>query len=98
MVFHHFHHTVYGKPICMNISNGHEYRYHYAAVMEIFVFLHFFDHHYLAVSGSNDSFLRIAVKDADRTSEEIHNDQINGQCYDQYEVKRPKRDAVKEII
>ena len=37
--------TIYRIPVGVYINQTHEYRYHDTAVVEVFVFLHFF-HHY----------------------------------------------------
>ena len=70
------HDSVDGVPVGMDIGDAHEDGNHEAAVVEIFVFIDFFDDYDCAVSGCDDYAVGVAAKDADGASEEVDHDEI----------------------
>ena len=55
----------------MDVGNRHENGNHQAAVVEILVFFHLFNHHHLAISGCHHYPFHVAGELAERAAEEI---------------------------
>ena len=70
------------------INQTHEYRYHDTAVVEVFVFLHFFHHYDFTVGRSYHDFLRFLSEQTDGAAEEVHEYAIYYEADDRYYVKR----------
>ena len=57
----------------MNVEKAHEDAHHDSALMEVFVLLHFLNHHDATVSRGNNDILRVLFSEiADRATEEIN--------------------------
>lgn len=80
--------TIYRIPVGVYINQTHEYRYHDTAVVEVFVFLHFFHHYDFTVGRSYHDFLRFLSEQTDGAAEEVHEYAIYYEADDRYYVKR----------
>ena len=71
---HHFHDAFDGEPVGVHVGYRHKDAHHFTAVVEVFIFFHFFDDNDLTIGRSHDHILSFAGKDSHRTSEEIDDD------------------------
>ena len=71
---HHFHDAFDGEPVGVHVGYRHKDAHHLTAVVEVFIFFHFFDDNDFTIGRSHDHILCFAGKDSHRTSEEIDDD------------------------
>ena len=71
-----FNGAVHRIPVGMYVNDAHEDRDHQPTVMEVFVFVHFFNDYNFAVSRSDDYLFCILSEKSDRTAEEVNHQQI----------------------
>ena len=92
---HQFHRTFHGKPVGVYVGHRHKDRHHQTAIVEVFIFFHFFNHHNATIGRSHHHIVGVAWEDAHGTTEEIDYDAVdndeNGQnCVEGYGTARIK--------
>ena len=101
MMLDEFHAAVDGKPVGVYVPRTHEDADHQSFVVEISVFLHFFNHYNLAVGRSHHRTLGIAVEVANRAAVEVQRYQPgchqNGSDEGRDDVTGKRTDGMKRI-
>jgi hypothetical protein len=98
MVAHKFYDTFYGEPVGMNVRNTHEYRNHQAAVVEVFIFIDFFNHHYATVGRSYHRLFGLALVMTQRTSEKVNDNAVNQRRKDSNDPEEHHATIFAQII
>lgn len=77
LVFYFLDDAVYGKPIGMDVGQGHENGDHFAFVVEVLLLVNFFNHNYFAVGRSNHHSFCLAFEVANGATEEVDHDAVD---------------------
>lgn len=72
----------------MHVRHRHEYRNHQSAVMKVFIFFHFLNHHDFTVGSSHHCTFRIFLEQADGAAEKIDCNGIYGDADGSHHVER----------
>ena len=81
------HCAIHGNPVGMHIEEAHEDAHHDATVMEIFIFLHLFHHHYLTIGRSHHHAIRLAREQTYGTLEEIEQNSIEDYAQEEQDLE-----------
>ena len=84
--------SVYGEPVGVYIEQTHENAHHNAALVEVGVFVHLFNHYYATVGRSHYYLLGVfAWEESDGASEEVDYNSVD---YSEYYSEAPERSFV----
>ena len=98
VVGHHFDKAFYREPVGMYVGHRHEDGDHQTAVVEVFVLLHLFNHHYASVGSGYYGVLRLALEHANGAAEEVHYKQVERNGQRQHNVERHHVSAIAEVV